>query len=50
LQKDREKIRDGWANLKDFQGLSKLTINQDGDALTDYWTLVVKDGAWVPVK
>jgi branched-chain amino acid transport system substrate-binding protein len=46
LQKDREKIRDGWAKLKDFQGLSKISINEDGDALMDYWVLVVRDGNW----
>ncbi|MBI5252430.1 MAG: ABC transporter substrate-binding protein [Desulfomonile tiedjei] len=46
LQKDREKIRDGWANLKDFQALSKISINDDGEALMDYWGLVVRDGKW----
>jgi len=50
LQKDREKIRDGWANLKDFQALSKISFDKDGEALMAYWTLMVKDGKWVPIK
>jgi branched-chain amino acid transport system substrate-binding protein len=33
LQKDREKIRDGWANLKDFPALSKISFDKDGEAL-----------------
>lgn len=47
LQKDREKIRDGWAQLKDFPALSKISINEDGEALMDYWVLVVRDGKWI---
>jgi len=50
LQKDREKLRDGWAKLKDFQGLSRITMNEDGEALMDYWTLAVRDGTWETVK
>jgi len=47
LQKDREKIRDGWANLKDYPGLSKTTIDENGEAVKDYYTLVVKNGEWI---
>ena len=47
LQKDREKIRDGWANLKDYTGLSKTTIDENGEAVKDYYTLVVEDGKWI---
>lgn len=50
LQKDREKIREGLAKLKDFRGLSKISMNKDGEALMGYWTLMVKNGKWVPVK
>lgn len=52
LQKDREKIRDGWANLKDFSGevLGKTSIDKNGDAIKEYFTLVVKDGKWIGVK
>jgi branched-chain amino acid transport system substrate-binding protein len=46
LQQDREKVRDGLAKLKDFQGLSKISMNQDGEALMDYFVLVVRDGQW----
>jgi branched-chain amino acid transport system substrate-binding protein len=49
LQKDREKIRDGWANLKDYPGelQGKTTIDKNGDALKDYYMLMVKGGQWV---
>ena len=50
LQKDREKIRDGWANLKDYPGLSKTTIDENGEAVKDYYTLVVKDGKWIRIN
>jgi hypothetical protein len=52
LQKDREKMRDGWANLKDFSGevQGKTSIDKNGDAIKEYYTLVVKGGNWVSVK
>ena len=51
LQKDREKMRDGWATLKDFPGVSgKISIDKNGDAIKAYYTLVVKGGKWVSVK
>jgi hypothetical protein len=50
LQKDREKIRDGWANLKGFPALSKISFDKDGEALMEFWTVTVKDGKWVPIK
>ena len=51
LQKDREKIRNGWATLKDFPGVSgKISIDKNGDAIKAYYTLVVKGGKWVSVR
>jgi branched-chain amino acid transport system substrate-binding protein len=51
LQKDREKIRDGWATLKDFIGVQgKTSIDKNGDSLKEYYTLVVKGGKWDRVK
>ena len=52
LQKDREKIRNGWANLKDFSGevQGKTSIDKNGDAIKEYYTLVVKGGTWVSAK
>ncbi len=49
LQKDREKIRDGWASLKDYPGelQGKTTIDKNGDAVKDYYMLTVKGGQWV---
>jgi branched-chain amino acid transport system substrate-binding protein len=51
LQKDREKIRNGWATLKDFPGVSgKISIDKNGEAIKGYYTLVVKGGNWVNIK
>ena len=51
LQKDREKMRDGWANLKDFSGVSgKISIDKNGDAMKEFYTLVVKGGNWANIK
>ena len=52
LQKDREKMREGWATLKDFSGevQGKTSIDKNGDAIKEYFTLVVKDGKWMNVK
>lgn len=47
LEKEREEIRDGWAGLKKFHGLSKISMNEDGEALRDYFILVVRHGQWV---
>ncbi len=52
LQKDREKIRDGWANLRDYPGeaTGKTTIDKNGDAVKDYHALMVKGGQWVKAQ
>ena len=52
LQKDREKIRDGWATLKDYPGeaTGKTTMDKNGDAIKDYHALMVKGGQWVKVQ
>ncbi len=52
LQKDREKIRDGWANLRDYpaDATGKTTIDKNGDAIKDYYTLVVKGGQWAKAQ
>ena len=50
LQSDREKIRGGWASVKDYPGIAKTTIDANGDAWKDYYTLVVKNGEWVRVN
>ncbi len=47
LDKDREKIRNGLAVLKDFPGVGlKITLGSDGDALKSSYVLQVKNGVW----
>ena len=47
LDKDREKIRDGLAGLKDFPGMGlKITIGPDGEARKLSYVLQVKNGVW----
>jgi branched-chain amino acid transport system substrate-binding protein len=50
LQKDREKIRGGWAALKDYPGLSKTRIDENGEAWKEYYTLMVKGGEWMRIN
>ncbi|MBW1799778.1 MAG: ABC transporter substrate-binding protein [Deltaproteobacteria bacterium] len=50
LRKDREKIKEGWAGLKDYPGLSKTRIDENGEAWKEYYTLVVKNGRWVRIN
>jgi branched-chain amino acid transport system substrate-binding protein len=49
LKKDREKMREGWATLKDYHGVSETTIDKEGDAWKSYYTLTVRNGKWVRV-
>lgn len=45
LEKDRKKIRDGWAKLKDFPGISgETTMDEVGDGVGGVRTLVVEGG------
>jgi len=49
LEKDREKIRRGWAKLKDFPGISGVTtMDEVGDGMGGVMTLVVEGGKYVP--
>ena len=51
LAKDRERIREGWKNVKDFPGVSGLTsIDEDGDGLSMPAILKVHQGQWVAVE
>lgn len=48
LESDRDKIRQGWAKLKDFPGvMGKTSIDANGDGLKETYALIVKDGKWV---
>jgi hypothetical protein len=45
LEKDREKIRNGWAKLKDFPGISGVTtMDEVGDGIGGVRTLAVEGG------
>ncbi|MBI3092145.1 MAG: ABC transporter substrate-binding protein [Candidatus Tectomicrobia bacterium] len=48
LASDRQKIRDCWANLKDYTGVGGRTaMGLDGDAVKEAFIFVVKDGDYV---
>lgn len=48
LEKDREKIRRGWAKLKDFPGIAGLTtMDEVGDGVGEVKTLIVKGGKFL---
>jgi len=49
LEEDRDKIRKGWAKLKDFPGITaKTSMDEVGDGIGDPWVLVVEGGEFVP--
>jgi len=48
LDKDKEKIRRGWAKLKDYPGISGVTtMDEVGDGIGGVMTLVVEGGKFV---
>lgn len=50
LDADRDRIRQGWAKVKDFEGITGLTtINAERDGAGRSTVLTVKDGALVKV-
>ena len=51
LEKDRERIRDGWAKLKDFPGISGTTsMDSVGDGTGEVKSLMVENGKFVLAK
>ncbi|MFQ5829475.1 MAG: ABC transporter substrate-binding protein [Candidatus Methylomirabilia bacterium] len=47
LQKDRDKIREGWATLKDYKGLEgRTSMNQVGDGIKDVYLLRLEGGKY----
>jgi branched-chain amino acid transport system substrate-binding protein len=50
LDEARTEIRDGWANLKDYPGISGMTsIDKEGEAVKEVYVMKVKDGKFVRV-
>jgi branched-chain amino acid transport system substrate-binding protein len=48
LAKDRDKIRQGWEKLKDFDGISGMTtMDKNGDGVGGVRTLVVEGGKFI---
>ncbi len=48
LEKDRDKIRKGWAKLKDYPGISGVTsMDEVGDGVGGVMTLAVENGKFV---
>lgn len=51
LEADRAKIRDAFATIKDYPGVSgKITVRPDGDSDKEIYVVQVKDGKWVVVR
>jgi branched-chain amino acid transport system substrate-binding protein len=51
LKKDRDRLREGWKNVKNFPGLSgPTTIDEVGDGVSMPAILCVSNGQWVAVK
>lgn len=51
LQADRDRIRKGWQNVKNFPGLGGVTtISKTGDAVSTPSILVIKNGQWTAVE
>ena len=51
LAKDRERIRQGWENLKNYMGVQGNTsIAPDGDAVKEIYIMQVKGGQYLPMK
>lgn len=47
VEEAREKIKNGWASVKDYEGImGKTTINEVGDGIKEVYTLIVKNGKW----
>ena len=48
LEEDRDKIRQGWAKLKNYPGISgKTTMDKNGDGVGGVMTLVVENGKFL---
>ncbi|MDP2937366.1 MAG: ABC transporter substrate-binding protein [Dehalococcoidia bacterium] len=51
VQDARPKIRDGFANLKDYKGISgNITMKPNGDATTLPTVMIARNGAWEVMK
>lgn len=47
LAKDRDKVRQGWATLKNYKGVEgRLSIDEKGDGIKETYLLIIKDGKY----
>lgn len=50
LEEARPTIRDGWASLEGYEGVSGTTsIDEEGEGLKEIYVFEIKDGEWVNV-
>jgi len=50
LEEARQTIRDGWASLEGYEGVSGTTsIDEEGEGLKEVYVFEIKDGEWVNV-
>jgi branched-chain amino acid transport system substrate-binding protein len=51
LEKDRDKIRQGWQNMKDYNAIQAvITMGADGDIIGKNYVIQIKDGRFVAIE
>jgi branched-chain amino acid transport system substrate-binding protein len=51
LEKDRDKIRQGWQNMKDYNAIQAvITMGADGDIIGKNYVIQVRDGRFVAIE
>ena len=51
LEKDRDKVRQGWQNLKNYNAIQAvISMGADGDIIGKNYIIQVKDGRFVAIE
>lgn len=51
LEEARTEIREGWASLEDYEGVSgETSIDEDGEAIKEVYVMKIEDGEFVRVE